>query len=85
MGKFLRHISKGTESLPQNQIILWHFKLRLFSVTHFIVWNIKWSQHWVAQGLENQSWWHRNTYDKICKYPRCNLWLILVFNFNNSF
>ena len=39
----------------------WYFKLRLFDLTEFIVWNIKRLRNWVAKMkvLENQSMWQR--------------------------
>ena len=35
---------------------LWYFKLRLFDLTEFIVWNIKGLRHWVAKmALKNKN------------------------------
>ena len=50
--------SKEIEFLPQTQITIslqpdgvnrWYFKIRLFDLTEFIVWNIKCLQHQVAK------------------------------------
>ncbi len=48
-------------SLQPYGVHLWYFKLRLFGLTEFIVWNVKGPRHWVARilGLENQSLWQR--------------------------
>ena len=36
-------------SLQSDDVNLWYFKLRLFGLTEFIVWNIKGPRHWVAK------------------------------------
>ena len=48
-------------SLQPGGVGLWHFKLRLFDLTEFKVWNILSLRHWVAKvlGLENLSLWQR--------------------------
>ena len=40
---------------------LWYFKLTLFDLTEFIVWNIKGLRNWIAiiLKLENQSLWQK--------------------------
>ena len=65
--------AKGFESLPQTQIFyslytlqpdcenLWYFKLILFDLTEYKVWNFWGLRHWVVKikGLENLSLWQR--------------------------
>ena len=48
-------------SLQFDGVHIWYFKLRLFNITAFIVWNIKGLRDWVAklQGLEYQSLWQK--------------------------
>ena len=43
--------------MQPNGVHRWYFKLRLFGLTWFIVWNIKVLRHWVAKilGSENRS------------------------------
>ena len=53
--------SYGPIYFQPNGVNLWYFKLRLFGLTEFIVWNIKGLRHQFAkiQGLENLSLWQR--------------------------
>ena len=46
---------------PDGVVALWYFKLRLFDLIEFIVWNIYGQRHWVAKimELENQSLWQK--------------------------
>ena len=46
-------------SLQPYDVNLWYFKLTLFDLTEFKVWNIQGLRHWVATilNLENQSLW----------------------------
>ena len=48
-------------SLQPDDVNLWYFKLTLFDLIAFIVWNIKGLRHWVATilKLENQSLWQK--------------------------
>ena len=48
-------------SLQPYDVNLWYFKLTLFDLIAFIVWNIKGLQDWVATTLklENQSLWQK--------------------------
>ena len=48
-------------SLQPYDVNLWYFKLTLFHLSEFIVWNIKVLRHWVATilKLENQSLWQK--------------------------
>ena len=48
-------------SLQPYDVNLWYFKLTLFDLIAFIVWNIKDLRHWVAKILkfENQSLWQK--------------------------
>ena len=48
-------------SLQPDDVNLWHFKLTLFDLIAFIVWNIKGLRHWVATilKLEHQSLWQK--------------------------
>ena len=48
-------------SLQPYDVNLWYFKLTLFDLIAFIVWNIKDLRHWVAKilKLENQSLWQK--------------------------
>ena len=39
-------------SLQPNGVSLWYFKLTLFDLIAFIVWNIKDLRHWVAMVLK---------------------------------
>ena len=58
-------------SSEPNVVNLWYFKLILFDLTEFIVWNIKGLWHWNPKilGLEKQSLWQwLNSFVKICKY-----------------
>jgi len=77
---------KGNEFLPQTLIFiipislqpegvnLLYFKLSLFDLTEFIVWNILGIRHCVAKilGLENQRLWQKlnsfDNYDSVSKY-----------------
>ena len=49
------------KSLQPYDVNLWYFKLTLFDLRSFIVWNIKGLRHWVATilKLENQSLWQK--------------------------
>ena len=52
-------------SLQPDGVNLCYFKLKILDLTEFIVWNIKFLQHQVAeiQGLKNQRLWQRlNTF-----------------------
>ena len=66
--KFKRNWVFGTHSyflipisLQPDYLNLKYFKLRLFNLTEFTVWNISGLQHWVAKikVWENQSLWQR--------------------------
>ena len=53
--------------MQPDDVNLWYFKLTLFDLTAFIVWNIKGLRHWVAKilKLENQSLWQKlNSFTK---------------------
>ena len=48
-------------SLQPDDVNLWYFKLTVYDLTAFIVWNIKGLRHWFATilKLENQSLWQK--------------------------
>ena len=70
-------------SLQPDDVNLWYFKLTLFDLIAFLVWNVNGLRHWVATilKLENQSLWQ-----KLNSFVWTIMWnyLIIYFHFTNK-